>query len=125
MPIQIGKMPSIGTGKSFDNNLSIRGQLFEKIPVRLSVGRFQQEGIRLTSEFVRNSAIISFQSKFFDDRLRINLNANFSRESNRFADGVEGAAIAFDPTQPVFDAPTHHLMDFLNIQVLKSLINLL
>jgi iron complex outermembrane receptor protein len=92
------------TGKSIDNNVSIRGQLFDKIPIRLSLGRFQQEGIRKTSEFARTSASIAVNPTFFDDHLRVNLNANFSRESNRFANGVEGAAISFDPTQPIFDS---------------------
>jgi iron complex outermembrane receptor protein len=92
------------TGRSYDNNLSVRGQLFESIPVRLSLGRFQQDGIRKTSEFARTSASLAVNPTFFDDHLRVNLNANYSRESNRFADGVEGGAIAFDPTQPVFDA---------------------
>ncbi|NBC57101.1 MAG: SusC/RagA family TonB-linked outer membrane protein [Bacteroidetes bacterium] len=88
---------------SFDHNLSVRGQLFDKIPVRLSLGRLDQQGIRLTSQFERNSVSTSINPTFFDDRLRINLNANYTRESNRFADGVEGAAIRFDPTQPVRD----------------------
>lgn len=91
------------TGKSFDNNLSIRGQLFDKLPVRMSIGRFQQEGIRLTSEFIRNSVSLAVNPTFFDDHLRVNLNANYSRENNRFANGVEGSAIRFDPTQPVYD----------------------
>ena len=88
---------------SFDHNLSVRGQLFDKIPVRLSLGRLDQQGIRLTSEFERNSVSTSINPTFFDDHLRVNLNANYTRESNRFADGVEGAAIRFDPTQPVRD----------------------
>lgn len=91
------------TGKSLENNLSVRGQLFDAIPVRLSLGRFEQEGIRLTSEFARNSASLALNPSFFKDHLRINLNANFSRESNRFANEVEGSAIRFDPTQPVRD----------------------
>jgi len=32
------------------------------------------------------------------------LNANYANEKNRFADGVEGSALSFDPTQPVYDA---------------------
>jgi len=88
---------------SFDHNLSVRGQLFDKIPVRLSLGHLDQQGIRLTSEFERSSVSTSINPTFFDDHLRVNLNANYARESNRFADGVEGAAIRFDPTQPVRD----------------------
>ena len=32
------------------------------------------------------------------------MNANYTNQKNRFADGVEGAAIRFDPTQPIYDA---------------------
>ena len=41
---------------------------------------------------------------FFKDHLKIRLNATFTNERNRFADGVEGTALSFDPTQPVYDA---------------------
>ena len=41
---------------------------------------------------------------FFNDHLKIRVNANYTMENNRFADGVEGSAITFDPTQPVYDA---------------------
>jgi len=89
---------------SFDHNLSVRGQLFNKIPIRLSLGRLDQQGIRLTSEFERTSVSTSINPSFFNDHLRININANYAREDNRFADGVEGTAILFDPTQRVRDA---------------------
>ena len=92
-----------GTGKQLENNLSIRGQLFDALPVRLSIGRFEQEWIRRTSEFARNSVSLALNPTFFDDHLRVNLNANYTRETNRFAAGVEGGAIRFDPTQPVRD----------------------
>jgi iron complex outermembrane receptor protein len=39
-----------------------------------------------------------------DNHLKFNVNANYSNQKNRFADGVEGAAIRFDPTQPVYDS---------------------
>ena len=88
---------------SFDHNLSVRGQLFDKIPVRLSLGHLDQQGIRLTSEFQRSSVSTSINPTFFNDHLRVNVNANYTREENRFADGVEGSAVVFDPTQPVRD----------------------
>lgn len=93
-----------GTGKHINNNLSLSGQLFDKLPVRLSLGRFDQEGVLLTDKYVRNTASLALNPTFFDDKLRINLNANYTRESNRFADqGAIGNANRFDPTQPVYD----------------------
>ncbi|QTY27684.1 SusC/RagA family TonB-linked outer membrane protein [Flavobacterium sp. CS20] len=111
-PDDVGKLGNANTNwqdeiyrvaNSFDHNLSVRGQLFDKIPVRLSLGHLDQQGIRLTSEFKRSSVSTSINPTFFDDHLRVNINANYTRESNRFANGVEGDAIRFDPTQPVRD----------------------
>ncbi|MGB6152314.1 MAG: SusC/RagA family TonB-linked outer membrane protein, partial [Pricia sp.] len=84
-------------------NLSVQGSLFDKVPSRLSVGRTLQDGLRLTSEFERNSASLSLNPNFFDDHLKISVNANGTLEKNRFSQGEEGNAITFDPTQPVND----------------------
>ncbi len=86
-----------------DNNISIRGNLFNAIPSRLTVGNTYQEGLRLTNSFNRNSFGLALNPTLFKDHLKIRLNANYSNEHNRFADAVEGAAIAYDPTQPVYD----------------------
>jgi len=87
-----------------DNNISLRGSLFNQIPTRVSFGNTYQEGLRLTNSFNRNSVSVSLNPSLFKDHLKLNVNANYSNQRNRFADGVEGAAIRFDPTQPVYDA---------------------
>lgn len=87
-----------------DHNITIRGNLFNAIPARLTVGKTYQEGLRLTNSFNRNTAGIALNPTFFNDHLKIRLNANYSNEKNRFADGVEGNAIRYDPTKPVYDA---------------------
>ena len=87
-----------------DNNLSIKGNLFKTIPVRLSVGNTYQEGLRLTNKFNRNSVSLNLSPEFFENHLKFRIAANFTNQKNRFAAGVEGAAIRFDPTQPVYDA---------------------
>src|SRR5690606_17308740 len=84
-------------------NLSVQGSLFDKMPSRLSLGRTLQDGLRLTSAFERNSVSLSLNPTFFDDHLKIGLNANGTLEKNRFSQGEEGNAITFDPTQPVHD----------------------
>ncbi|WP_333599189.1 SusC/RagA family TonB-linked outer membrane protein [Flavobacterium sp.] len=86
-----------------DNNVSIRGSLFKVIPARLSFGNTYQEGLRLTNSFTRNNISTTLNPSFFDDHLKLRLNATYSNERNRFADGVEGDAIRFNPTQPVYD----------------------
>lgn len=86
-----------------DQNVSLRGNLFGKIPARLSVGNTYQEGLRLTNSYTRNTISASLNPSFFTDHLKFRVNANFTNERSRFADGVEGTAIIFDPTQPVYD----------------------
>ncbi|POS02657.1 iron complex outermembrane receptor protein [Flavobacterium croceum DSM 17960] len=87
-----------------DNNISVRGNLFNAIPTRLTVGNTYQEGLRLTNSFNRTTAGLALNPTFFKDHLKVRLNANYTNEKNRFADGVEGSAIRFDPTQPVYDS---------------------
>ncbi len=92
------------TGNHIDNNLSVSGSLFDKLPVRLSLGRFDQKGVLLTDKYERNTVSLALNPTFFEDKLRINVNANYTREFNRFADqGAIGNANIFDPTQPVYD----------------------
>ncbi len=87
-----------------DNNLSIKGNLFGVIPSRISIGNTYQEGLRLTNAFDRNTVSATLNPSFLKDHLKFRLNASFANENNRFADGVEGSAIRFDPTQPVYQA---------------------
>ncbi|KIX21685.1 TonB-dependent receptor [Flavobacterium sp. 316] len=91
-----------------DNNISVRGNLFNRIPSRLSLGNTYQEGLRLTNEFNRNTIGIALNPSFLDNHLKINVSANYANERNRFAEGVEGAALRFDPTQPVYDANSYY-----------------
>lgn len=87
-----------------DNNVSIRGSLFDVLPTRVSFGNTYQEGLRLTNNFDRNTFSLNLSPSLFDNHLKINVAANYSNQQSRFADGVEGAAIRFDPTQPIYDA---------------------
>jgi iron complex outermembrane receptor protein len=70
---------------------------------RLTIGNTYQEGLRLNT-FNRSTVGLALNPSFLKDHLKIKLNANYSNEKNRFADGVEGSAIRFDPTQPVYSA---------------------
>ena len=90
---------------STQHNITIRGQVFKKIPTRLSIGFAAIEGNILTSKYDRATVALSMNPSFFDDHLKVNLNYNRAFEDNRFADaGQVGAALRYDPTQPVYDA---------------------
>lgn len=85
-----------------DNNLSASGSI-GKIPFRISGGYLNQQGILKTNTFERYSVALNLNPKFFDDHLAINLNVKTSQTNTRFADeGAVGAAVTFDPTQPVY-----------------------
>ncbi|OYQ42243.1 SusC/RagA family TonB-linked outer membrane protein [Flavobacterium aurantiibacter] len=89
-----------------DNNLSIRGSLFNVVPAKLTLNNTFQEGLRLTNTFQRTSTSLALNPRLFKDHLKINFSANYVVEKNRFADGVEGTAIRFDPTKPVRYEPS-------------------
>ena len=89
---------------SIDHSLSLSGQLFNSMPTRFSFGYTDQPGLRKTSSFERVSSKLSLSPTFFDEHLKVSINASLSSEANRFADGVEGSAIYMDPTQPIYDA---------------------
>ena len=84
-------------------NASINGMLFDKVPSRASFSNTVQEGLVLTSGFQRTTGSVSLNPSLFQDHLKMSVNANISLEKNRFAKGVQGTAITFDPTQPVYD----------------------
>ena len=91
------------TAEMADQSLTVKGSLFDKIPSRLTIGRTLQEGLRLTNQFERNTVGLAMNPTFLKEHLKLRLNANYSIEKNRFADAVEGSAIRFDPTQPVYN----------------------
>src|SRR6266498_140924 len=89
------------TAFGFDNNISASGSV-ANLPFRISLGYLNQDGILKTNNFDRWSSSLNLSPKFFSDHLSINLNVKASRPSYRFADeGAIGAAVSFDPTQPV------------------------
>jgi len=89
---------------SATHNLTLRGELFKRLPTRFSFGTTRQEGALLTSLFDRRNLSLAINPTFFDDHLKVNLNANMAFEDNRFADsGLISSAQRYDPTQPVYD----------------------
>lgn len=90
---------------SNQHNISLQGSLFKALPARFSFGVTNQEGAILTSKFERKNLSLALNPTFFDNHLKVNLNANLSYEDNRFGDsGQIGTAILYDPTHPVYDS---------------------
>ena len=91
------------TAVGTDHNITVSGGL-NNMPYRVSIGYTNQNGILKTSKFERYTGSVNLAPSFFEDHLNINFNAKGMISNNRFADtGAIGAAIAFDPTQPVMN----------------------
>jgi len=89
------------TAYTSDNNVSLTGAV-GKLPFRASYGNLEQQGILRTNRLIRNTGSISLNPILFDNTLKVNVNVKGSIIDNNFADnGAIGAALAFDPTQPV------------------------
>ncbi|MCW0485159.1 SusC/RagA family TonB-linked outer membrane protein [Riemerella anatipestifer] len=88
----------------FDNNLTLSGGI-GKVPFRLSLGYLNQDGIIRTNNIERSTAGLNLNPKLFNNHLDINFNLKGTYVENRFTDGEAiNAAIAFDPTQNIYDA---------------------
>ncbi|MDI9871023.1 SusC/RagA family TonB-linked outer membrane protein [Flectobacillus roseus] len=93
---------------SSDNNLSVSGAL-KNVPFRVSVGYTNQDGILKTSNMGRTSASIGISPTLLNNHLKIDVNLKGSNVDNTFANtGAIGAAIAFDPTQPVYSGNNNY-----------------
>ena len=86
---------------SHDHNISVTGGI-KNIPYRVSAGYTNQDGIIKTSNFERYTGSVNLNPSFFDDYLKLNLNAKGMIINNRYTDGgVIGSSASMDPTQPV------------------------
>ncbi|MCV9931534.1 TonB-dependent receptor [Flavobacterium sp. LS1R47] len=98
------------TALTANNNISASGSLFNKLPVRLSVGNVNNPGILRNTSFERTTTSISLNPVLLDNHLKIDINGNLSFGKNRFQDegAVIGGAISFDPTQSVYEAGSRY-----------------
>lgn len=98
------------TALTTNNNISVSGALFNKLPIRLSVGNVNNPGILKNTSFERTTTSLSLNPVLFDNHLRIDISGNLSFAKNRFQDedAVIGSAIGFDPTQSVYAAGSRY-----------------
>lgn len=88
-----------------DNNFSVSGTINGKVklPYRVSLGYYNQEGVLKTSEQKRFSGGINLNPSFLNDHLKVDISVKGTNTQWRFADegGVIGGAVRFNPTVPV------------------------
>jgi len=86
---------------SADNNVSLSGAA-GKLPYRASVGYLYQEGLLKRNDLKRYTGSLSLNPVLLNGNLRVNLNVRGSWIDNNFSNqDAVGAAVSFDPTQPV------------------------
>ena len=88
---------------STENNVSVSGSL-KAVPYRFSAGYTDANGVLKTDNMKRTTAKLTLTPKFFDDHLKVQVNANASFIKNNFGNrDAIGAAVGYDPTQAVYD----------------------
>jgi len=113
------------TGLATDNNLTFSGGIAQ-LPYRLNFEYLLDQGILDRSELSRQGISLNLLPSFLDNHLNIDANAKFYHTDNFFADqGAIGAAVTFDPTQPVtVDDDTTYGGYFQWVDASNNLINL-
>ncbi len=93
------------TSFSTDNNFSVRAHLFQKVPIRASIGYNSTEGVVKTNDYERLSASLKLTPSLLKDHLKVDLNAKaISVDKNTIdAEGVLEGAVFSDPTTPILD----------------------
>ena len=89
---------------SVDANLSLTGRFGKNFPYRFSGGATMQQGTLKGSEMDRWTLSANLSPTFFDKHLSVNLNGKYTYATNTYANqDAIGAALRYDPTQPVYD----------------------
>jgi len=93
---------------SQDHNVSIAGS-YKILPYRLSLGYTDQNGILKNSEMKRSTIDLTLNPEFFNKSLKLYLNGKAAFTDNNFSNtGAIGAAVQFDPTQPITNGNTRY-----------------
>lgn len=86
-----------------DNSLSLSGKLAKNLPIRVSLGYYNQDGLLKTDNVERYTASLTLSPSFFNDYLKFNFIAKGSINNNRFGStGAIWAASTYNPTIPVY-----------------------
>lgn len=86
-----------------DNNLSVSGSIDKWLPFRVSVGYYNQSGLVRKDNVERWSGNVVLTPSFFQDHLKLTINAKGTLNNNSFNNGgAVWAAATFNPTIPVY-----------------------
>lgn len=86
-----------------DNNLSVSGSIDKWLPFRVSVGYYNQSGLVRKDNVERWTGNLVLTPSFFQDHLKLTINAKGTLNNNSFNNGgAVWAAATFNPTIPVY-----------------------
>lgn len=86
-----------------DNNLSVSGSIDKWLPFRVSVGYYNQSGLVRKDKVERWTGNVVLTPSFFQDHLKLTINAKGTLNNNSFNNGgAVWAAATFNPTIPVY-----------------------
>lgn len=91
------------TALGTDNNVSVAGRIAPNLPIRVSFGYYNQNGLLLRDNVERYTGSLSLAPSFLNDYLKFNINVKGSLNNNQFANtGAIWAAATFNPTLPIY-----------------------
>lgn len=111
-----------------DNNISLAGAI-KKIPYRVSMGYYNQNGIVKTDNVERVTGNISLSPSFLNNHLKLNVGVKGSLNNNRFINtGVIWSGTTYNPTIPVYSGSTNfggynEAIDGTGIPVTSAVLN--
>lgn len=86
-----------------DNNLSVSGSIDKWLPFRVSVGYYNQSGLVRKDNVERWTGNVVLTPSFFQDHLKLTINAKGTLNNNSFNNGgAVWAAATFNPTIPAY-----------------------
>lgn len=86
-----------------DNNLSVSGSIDKWLPFRVSVGYYNQSGLVRKDNVERWTGNVVLTPSFFQDHLKLTINAKGTLNNNSFNNGgAVWASATFNPTIPVY-----------------------
>lgn len=92
-----------------DNNLSVSGSIGNFLPFRASVGYYNQSGLVRKDNVERWTGNVVLTPSFFQDHLKLTINAKGTLNNNSFNNGsAVWAAATFNPTIPVYSSNSNY-----------------
>uniref|UniRef100_UPI004025D6AA SusC/RagA family TonB-linked outer membrane protein n=1 Tax=Segatella hominis TaxID=2518605 RepID=UPI004025D6AA len=92
-----------------DNNLSVSGSIGKYLPFRVSAGYYNQSGLVRKDNVERWTGNVVLTPSFFQDHLKLTINAKGTLNNNSFNNsGAVWAAATFNPTLPVYSGNSNY-----------------